>query len=653
MLRLKRLTTHNFGPFKGKQDIEFPETGIVILYGENMRGKTSFLNAIRYALFGKVVARSSREQSLHSLSNWEEAAAGNYGFVVELSFTNDGHSYVLTRSYKPRKGETNPVSDADYIEEYFLQKDGAVLGPDQRDLELGHIMPEQVARFFLFDGELLQEYEELLREDSVMGDRITKAIERILGVPILTNGRIDLRELHKKAQKRESLAAQKDQKTRELGTHLADLTEQRTYHEDEVDRLKEEHSELSQNKLQLERELRKTERIKAWLDELDILEDEVDAIEVQISDKQNRLQIYTVDAWRGLLGTKIRTVQKELEEERELLQGRVAQQAILAQLKKALDTGECPTCFQPIAQHSKELIANHIQDIQPGTDDDSQKLERLIYLIQMLQSFELVDRTDAIDEITTSIDQLLIDKATKEDRIREIQHQAQDYDQSKVRAQYAEHDKLAKEIALIEEGLDAEDEVLQKIDENIANLEKKLDEASGNDSSVERRRSELYKHLYDLFNEGVGVYRDELRKKVEKDATRIFLNLTSEPEYVGLQITDTYGLVIVHQDGNAIPVRSAGAEHIVALSLMGALQNNAPLQGPIIMDSPFGRLDETHTSKVIEALPSMTDQVFLLVYRAELDQQSARNSLKGNLKAEYKMVRQSARHTTIEKELEI
>jgi hypothetical protein len=30
----------------------------------------------------------------------------------------------------------------------------------------------------------------------------------------------------------------------------------------------------------------------------------------------------------------------------------------------------------------------------------------------------------------------------------------------------------------------------------------------------------------------------------------------------------------------------------VALALIGALQNNAPLRGPFVMDSPFGRVDE-------------------------------------------------------------
>jgi len=81
---------------------------------------------------------------------------------------------------------------------------------------------------------------------------------------------------------------------------------------------------------------------------------------------------------------------------------------------------------------------------------------------------------------------------------------------------------------------------------------------------------------------------------------------------------------------------------------MGALQRNAPLRGPIVMDSPFGRLDHVHTTKVIEVLPSMADQVMLLVYESELDPKQARNQLEARLRKEYRIVRKSARYSSVE-----
>ena len=60
---------------------------------------------------------------------------------------------------------------------------------------------------------------------------------------------------------------------------------------------------------------------------------------------------------------------------------------------------------------------------------------------------------------------------------------------------------------------------------------------------------------------------------------------------------------------------------------MGALQKHAPFQGPIIMDSPFGRLDDEPAPNVVSTLPVMAKQVVLLVFKKELSPALAREKL--------------------------
>ena len=86
----------------------------------------------------------------------------------------------------------------------------------------------------------------------------------------------------------------------------------------------------------------------------------------------------------------------------------------------------------------------------------------------------------------------------------------------------------------------------------------------------------------------------------------------------------------------------------IALSLIGALHKNAPLRGPIIMDSPFGRLDPTHKKRIITALPSMSDQIILLAYTDEIDSQTAREVLGNSLKKEYRLTKHNSFYTEIE-----
>ena len=221
MLVLRKLTVINFGPFKDQQDISFPlDGGVTIIWGENMRGKTTLLNAIRYALFGRVITRGEQPLALHQIGNWEKAAEGTYGFKVVLEFHNSERTYELTRECKLRNGISIPKSDSDYVQQYHLRRDGDVLSTNDAAIELSRIMPEKISRFFLFDGELLQQYEELLRNESDMGRQIKDAIERILGVPILTSTRTYLGQLHQDASKKESVAAQKNLKTKMMATSL-------------------------------------------------------------------------------------------------------------------------------------------------------------------------------------------------------------------------------------------------------------------------------------------------------------------------------------------------------------------------------------------------------------------------------------------------
>ena len=90
----------------------------------------------------------------------------------------------------------------------------------------------------------------------------------------------------------------------------------------------------------------------------------------------------------------------------------------------------------------------------------------------------------------------------------------------------------------------------------------------------------------------------------------------------------------------------------MALSLVAALQNNAPLRGPIVVDSPFGRLDGEHRRRIMAALPDMASQIVLLVYEDEMPAAQARTALKEKLRDEWMLERRSARHTQLVKRRE-
>lgn len=209
--------------------------------------------------------------------------------------------------------------------------------------------------------------------------------------------------------------------------------------------------------------------------------------------------------------------------------------------------------------------------------------------------------------------------------------------------------KVMNKIQNTKEGIERERTSIREAEEVRKSIDAQISKnASGADLREATRRLSLSEEIMDIFEKGIDVYRDRLKQNVEKDASEIFVHLSSDKDYIGLQINDGYGLSIKHRDGMLVPGRSSGFEHIVALSLIGALHHNAPLQGPILMDSPFGRLDPTHKRNIVQELPRMAEQAMLLAYTDEIDAQVARGALGGSLLREYWLVRVSSMHTRIE-----
>ena len=206
-MKFLELTVKNFMPYKGQQTIEFPtdpSRNVLVIFGDNMRGKTSILNAIRWGLYGKAFSRHKAVIGLDKIINSEALQEGDAEFSVEIKFEAGNYTYELTRIVKKKAYVARPENASDYEEHVFLKHNGVAISGHQIEPEINLYAPEQVSRFFLFDGELLQEYEMLLDEGSATGEAIKEAIEQVLGVPALINGRDDSLTLLKMAEKQQT-----------------------------------------------------------------------------------------------------------------------------------------------------------------------------------------------------------------------------------------------------------------------------------------------------------------------------------------------------------------------------------------------------------------------------------------------------------------
>lgn len=650
MLRIKSLHLKDFGAFKGEQAFKLPdEEGVTVFYGENMRGKTTLLNAFRFALFGKIIGRGRRPVSFHDMINWEARAEGARSFEVRLQITHAGAEYRLTRTCRPKSGTDVPSGHDDYVADYYLERGGHILPAQQAALELERILPEQIARFFLFDGELLQEYEDLLHSDTDMGPKISQAIERILGLPTLTRSRDSLKAALDRAEARVALAAQGDQKTREFGNQLQSLVEEREVLTSDLFRHERDLEALRAKKVAIEDDMRRRERMASLLDKRDRLAGEVETLEESVQKKKDAISKAMAPAWSALIRPQLAAAVTTHRTKEAELQSAVTRAQVLHSLAEGHDEA-CPTCLQVVSPEAQAKIRALLpQQGQGSREADQRELAGVRRRLDALEAQLAEANPEALRLLWTDLEARKREIYAKTAEIEEIGKQLTGDAEDELKGLRREYDSVVRQIAALEEGVKA---TVGKLAANATyreNIQKRLDKLAGGQMDAERRRRDLASRLHDLFKESVDVYRDQLRHRVEADASKYFQKLTTEPDYAGLRINDNYGLTIVHRDGSDIPVRSAGAEHVVALSLVAALQNNAQLRGPIVIDSPFGRLDGGHRSRIVEVLPDMADQVVLLVYEEELPPARARDALKGRLRSEWSLERQSARHTELVK----
>jgi DNA sulfur modification protein DndD len=168
-VKLLRMIVTNFMPYKGENSIDFPtdeSRNVMIVLGNNMRGKTSLLNALRWGFYGRALGRHSRPINLQDLVNKDAALADDWRVEVFIQFEANGHLYDLRRTAVRRPHVSSPNRSDDFIQSVYLNRDGAPMSGEQVEPEINQFAPEQISRFFLFDGELLQEYESLLIEGS-------------------------------------------------------------------------------------------------------------------------------------------------------------------------------------------------------------------------------------------------------------------------------------------------------------------------------------------------------------------------------------------------------------------------------------------------------------------------------------------------------
>ncbi|MGW7002540.1 AAA family ATPase [Streptomyces sp. NPDC054933] len=641
MITFHRLTMLDFCQYRGRQSVDFPrDKGVYIIYGYNGRGKTRLLNAFRWALYGTAVGRMA-EHSPAELANIEARHSTGYAaFSVSLEFTHDGERYVVNRSFSEQREEQVQL---------VLERNGNPLSQVDAIKTLGLIAPRSISQFSLFDGELIGQYEALLDSHGDAGKKLEEAIERILGVPTVRNAKSNATAIQRSAQDKLAEVALTKEKSRNHGMVLKQSQDLRRALVSDQEKCAAEIASMKDRVSEIEEQLRDFQRAERALAQLELAKSRQTKLTLDIHEAKLAVAELGDEVWRAVLAPSAREKVESLRQESEKAQAALYSNYAAHRDRLHLQQqNDCPVCGSELSEQERTTLLEHMgqssdkthRGALEGAYADTQKQ------IRVLEKFARADGR-LIAEREKKLRQLRLDFDEADQDVKELDDQLRGINQAEVRRLIKERDELNILILAQEKALEGTAEKIAGQDLAIKRASEALRKLNLVDDPSLELKVRVTGRLGALFSDSIDVYRAMLKSRVESTASALFTKVAHEPDFTRLKINDRYGLEIVDRDGIVVKGRSAGYEHLVALSLISALQQSASVRGPIVMDSPFGRLDTNHTRNVVAALPEMASQVILLAFDGEFDHLAAVNALGTKLVAEYELERISVRHTQV------
>jgi DNA sulfur modification protein DndD len=155
---LKSLKLKDFRQFKGEQFITFADDSVqnvTVIMGDNGTGKTTLAQAFTWCLYGDT---SFKDKILLCKSTSSQMLPGQTEKVrAELTLIHKKMEYTIIseQNYKKTDKIDKPVESVGQRSFTIMYKQNGqqeYVKPSQLDGRLKEILPEELARYFFFDG---------------------------------------------------------------------------------------------------------------------------------------------------------------------------------------------------------------------------------------------------------------------------------------------------------------------------------------------------------------------------------------------------------------------------------------------------------------------------------------------------------------------
>jgi DNA sulfur modification protein DndD len=624
---LEKIVMTDFMPYIGTQEVDFsvsPGAPIILIEGENNRGKSSLFAAIRWCLYGRALDRSSKTVQDQFLLNDNAFDLGRDNFEVQLSFSNNNDNYLLTRTCTVKRDSKGKRSGSSV--RTFLHRNRDAISTEDIPRYINEVLDESISMFFLADMEILKNYETLVEDDSKAAVEVKSAIEDILGIPSLISVRDALKEIvddtYKEIQKKKKENSEKS----ELEQKIAEQTSKKSNAKTQYDIARTSLAEKKREQDEL------TSKLAKIADASELIEREKTLIEKNENDLKSidklrkEIQIALHESWWAPVSTQVELKVNQTQDQTKLASQRhqslSEKKFKLTSLENSLVTNKCSECQQELPIPSRDETKNTIEvllaEIQEMSKPLIPSLESLVDESRRLSLFSMPRKAEVIRSLERQIRILQNDAPKRRQEIKEISMALQGVNKDEVKNLELQRQNKDREIGAVAVIVRSESTKLANAEKELTILNRKFLDApkSAGDMEISTEMA-IASSLQEIMEDTVSRFRVEMKKTVEKNATEIFASLGSENVFKQLEINENYGLRLVDNKGQVFDHKSAGTAQVIAISLILALAKSAARSNALVLDTPFARLDDTHRDNVLKLLSRDSKQSILLIQSGE------------------------------------
>ncbi|MEJ8728722.1 DNA sulfur modification protein DndD [Flintibacter sp. HCN-6482] len=613
-----KIELHNFGIYKGHHEMclsdQIGNRNVTLIGGLNGRGKTTFLDAILLALYGKqalkYIQENARSYERLLIEHINKHATDELTYVAVSLCLDDGTALRVCRNWKLKGKKVD--------ESISVEKNGTIdkyLG-ESWSYYIEEILPFGIARFFFFDNEKITQL-----ADDASFEQIKTSIKSAIGVSTIEKAITHIDEVIRR--KKDALQAF-------------------------------EKSEVNQGYQEVEAQLKELNaKIEAARREAEVLKANCESIAIAIDTKEKKFWASGGDLTlsRDAIKQEKEKIKAYVQEVRDEIMLRVSDPATPLFMCRKLVTqaydeeiDEQKKAALKLSDPIVESIQKNILDRFNQSDFDDRTLRIITDIVkQEIRKFTSVgEDMEHINMSHTTM--LLFDKL-----IVEIFHSLD----QKIKTLISHVDAQENELMSLDAHLGESDEktMAMKLYETLKEYERKKaladDQYKKQQSLIENlehqkeilhsKRLQLIKAIAEKENtnddnsriikysvmsiEVLNEFKVRLqREKIDKlsaTATECFQTLVEKDSLVSkIHIdTDSLDVTILDPDGHVVLKNqlSAGEQQMFAISIVWALARTSGYKAPVVIDTPMARLDSSHRANFVNNyLPSASSQVMVL-----------------------------------------